>query len=64
MSHYRCAHITGVTYFFTAVTYRRRAILSDDSLRAALRDALTTVRTSHPFVIHGGVLLPDHVHCL
>ena len=43
--------------FFTGVTYRRRT-----PLRAALRDALTTVRTPHPFAIHGGVLLPNHLH--
>lgn len=64
MSYYRCILRCRCHLFFTAVTYHRRAILSDDNLRAALRDALTTVRTSHPFVIHGGVLLPNHLHRL
>ena len=50
MSYYRRADTAGATYFFTVVTYRRQAILCDERVRQALRDAW--------------VLLPDHVHCL
>jgi hypothetical protein len=45
MSRYRRADIPGVTCFFTVVTYRRRPILCDDSLRAALCDAVKTVQS-------------------
>ena len=64
MSRYRRASGTGMTYFFTVVTYRRQPILCDDAIRAALRDAIKTVRATRPFVIDAWVLLPDHLHCL
>jgi hypothetical protein len=49
MSRYRRADIPGATYFFTVATYRRRPILCDDSVRAALRDAVKTVQARHPY---------------
>jgi len=64
MSLYRRADIPGATYFFTVVTYRRRPILCDASVRAALRDAIKTVQSRHPFTIDAWVLLPDHLHCV
>jgi putative transposase len=63
MSRYRRA-FGGSCYFFTVVTYRRRAILCDDAVRLALRDAINTVRASRPFFIDAWVLLPDHLHCV
>ena len=44
MSRYRRADIPGGTYFFTVATYRRRPILCDEQVWAALRDAVKTVR--------------------
>ncbi len=64
MSCYRRADIPGATYFFTVVTYRRRPILCDAPVRAALRDAIKTVQSRHPFTINAWVLLPDHLHCV
>ena len=64
MSRYRRVIIPGATYFFTVVSYRRRPILCDASVRAALRDALHTVHARHPFTIDAWVLLPDHLHCI
>ncbi|TXT26032.1 MAG: putative transposase [Gallionellaceae bacterium] len=29
-----------------------------------LREAVASVRRRHPFVIHGWVVLPDHLHCV
>ncbi len=29
-----------------------------------LKDAIKTVKTNHPFNIHGWVVLPEHMHCL
>jgi putative transposase len=64
MSRYRRATVPGATYFFTVVAYRRRPILCDDPVRAALRAAIAKVRDRHPFTIDAWVLLPDHLHCL
>src|SRR4051794_36697818 len=63
MSRYRRS-LTGRTYFFTVVSHRRQPILCDAPIRLALRQAVVTVRTAHPFSIDGFVLLPDHLHCI
>lgn len=61
MSRFRRAD-SGTTFFFTLVSYRRRPILCDTLIRAALRDAIVAVRAARPFAIDGWVLLPDHMH--
>ncbi|MGI4719803.1 MAG: REP-associated tyrosine transposase [Janthinobacterium lividum] len=63
MPHYRRA-LTGTTYFFTLVTHRRRPILCDDDIRAALRRAIEQVRSRLPFDTDAIVLMPDHLHCI
>jgi REP element-mobilizing transposase RayT len=57
---YRRADILGATYIFTVVTYRR-PVLCDALVRAALRDAVKTIQSRHPFTVDAWVLLPDHV---
>ncbi len=42
----------------------RRAILCDEPVRTALRDAIKIVRSRHPFIIDAWVLLPDHLHAI
>jgi len=64
MPDYRRAKTPGATYFFTLVSYQRRPMLCHDSVRVALRDAITVVRREHPFTIEAWVLLPDHLHCI
>jgi len=64
MSRYRRADIPGATYFFTVLTYRRRLILCDAPVRAALRDAVKKVQSRHPFTIDAWVSLPDHLHTI
>lgn len=64
MSHYRRANTPGATYFFTVVTYRRRAILCDEDVRTALRQAILKIRGQYPFQIDAWVLLPDHLHTI
>lgn len=64
MSKYRRANIQGATYFFTVVTERRQAILTNEDVRVALRAAIIKVRESYPFTIEAWVLLPDHLHCI
>ena len=61
---YRRSKTSGATYFFTVVTYRRREILCEPDNVALLREAFTTVKQRHPFLIDAAVLLPDHLHCL
>jgi len=64
MPEYRRIKIKGGTYFFTVVTYARRAILTDEPLRGALRQGIQTVRQAMPFIIEAWVLLPDHLHAI
>ncbi|MFC4932579.1 REP-associated tyrosine transposase [Massilia sp. GCM10023247] len=63
MPRYR-RQFTGSTYFFTAVSYRRRPIFCLPILRAALHQAVHSVRLTRPFVVDAWVLLPDHMHCI
>ena len=56
--------IAGGTYFFTVNSFRRRPILTTDSLRDALRAAIQKTRLIHPFEVDAWVLLPDHLHCI
>jgi putative transposase len=64
MPNYRRAYHPGGTYFFTVNLLQRRGnrLLTEniDSLRAAVR----RVQETHPFDIHGWVVLPDHLHCV
>ena len=64
MSNYRRAWHPGGTYFFTINLLQR----TDNDLLtrniSLLRDAVLHVRRTHPFVIHGWVVLPEHMHCV
>jgi len=64
MPDYRRARVKGGTFFFTVVSYRRRPILCDKGIRAAIRQAVYVVRNERPFDIDAWVLLPDHLHCV
>lgn len=64
MPNYRRLTLAGGTYFFTQVTYQRRAWLCNDIARETLRTAINQVRKTYPFSIDAFVLLPDHFHCL
>ena len=64
MPDYRRAWHPGGTYFFTVSLLQRRG---NDLLTRhidLLRDTVRMVRERHPFVIHGWVVLPDHMHCV
>ena len=64
MPDYRRAWHPGGTYFFTVNLLQR--IDNDLLIRhvGLLRDVVRSVRQCHPFVIHGWVVLPDHLHCV
>jgi putative transposase len=56
MSHYRRAKRTGTSYCFTVVSYRRRNILCNTNIRAALHKAIAKVRDKSSFSIDAWVL--------
>mgnify|MGYP001817373393 FL=1 len=64
MSDYRRWFVAGGTFYFTVVTYARQPILTSESGRKFLHDAIVSVRKRHPFFLVATVLLPDHWHLL
>lgn len=64
MSAYRRLFREGGTYFFTIVTERRAPIFDDVSNVERLRAAIARCRTSLPFDIVAGAVLPDHLHVI
>jgi putative transposase len=64
MTDYRRADNEGGCYFFTVVTYERRALLTEPLARRCLREAWKETRQRSPFEVVAVCLLPDHVHCV
>jgi len=64
MANYRRAKLSGGTFFFTVVTYRRRLIFNHPESRQILHDVVQEVRQRRPFTIDAWVLLPEHLHCV
>ena len=64
MPDYRRVWHPGGTYFFTVNLLQRQG--NDLLVRHIdlLREVVTKVRQRHPFVIHGWVVLPEHLHCI
>ncbi len=64
MPDYRRAWHPGGTYFFTVNLLQRHG--NDLLVRHVdvLREVVRSVRLRHPFVMHGWVVLPDHIHCV
>ena len=52
------------SYFFTVVALGRQPILCRPDVRAALRDAIQSVQSQHPFTVDAWVLMPDHLHTI
>jgi len=64
MSNYRRAWRKGGTYFFTVNCLQRH---NNDLLVRhieVLREVVKNVRIRHPFIIHGWVVLLEHLHCI
>ena len=64
MRHYIRQREAGASYFFTVVTYKRRPILTQGANIDRLRRAIRIVKQTHPFIIDGIVILPDHIHTI
>lgn len=64
MPEYTRVKVKGGTYFFTVVAFGRQPILTNDQVRAALREGIQEVQQSMPFTIEAWVLLPDHLHTI
>ena len=63
MSHYRRAWQPGGTWFFTVNLADCHHPLLTRHI-ATLRQAVKQVQHRHPFIIHGWVVLPEHLHCV
>jgi putative transposase len=63
MVRYRRNFLAGATYFFTVTLFDRRSTALTDRIDA-LRAAVRTTRSTHPFVIDAAVILPDHLHVI
>ncbi len=64
MPNYRRAHVSGGSYFFTVVTYKRANILLSELARATLRTVIKECQERAPFQVDAFVLLPDHLHTI
>ena len=64
MPDYRRAWHPGGTYFFTVNLLQRHGNDLLTQYVGVLREVVRSVRKRHPFLIHGGVVLPDHLHCV
>jgi len=64
MPNYHRACTPGGTYFITVNLWRRKnsALLLNHI--DVLREAIRWTRNRYPFLIHGWVVLPDHMHCI
>ena len=51
MSRYRRSNVTGATYFFTVMAYKRNPILTHEAVRVAMREAIELVGEKRPFTI-------------
>ena len=64
LMEYRRAWYKGGTYFFTVNCLQRKdnqCLVGNISL---LREVIAKVKQTHPFKIHGWVVLPEHMHCV
>jgi putative transposase len=64
MPDYRRAWHPGGAYFFTVNLLQ---LQGNDLLTRhidLLREVVKKVRQRHPFIIHGWVVLPEHLHCV
>jgi putative transposase len=64
MPEYRRARVHGATVFLTLVTYRRRPILTEKRVLAALRASLRDVQARRAFEMLAWVVLTDHLHVI
>ncbi len=64
MPDYRRVWHPGGAYFFTVNLLQRQG--NDLLVRQidTLRNIVRSVQMRHPFVIHGWVVLPEHLHCV
>ena len=63
MPNYRRNFLPGGTFFFTVNLLERDRDLLVRHIDV-LREAVRTVRATHPFEIVAWVVLPEHQHCI
>jgi putative transposase len=64
MPDYLRAWLPGGTFFFTVNLLQRQGNELLTRHIEVLRRVVRDVKRRHPFVIHGWVVLPEHLHCV
>jgi len=64
MPQYHRAWISGGTFFFTVVTYKRFPIFANEAAIELLHSCFQSVKIKLPYDIDALVILPDHLHCI
>ena len=64
MPDYRREWCQGGTYFFTVNFLQRQNNNLLTKHIDLLREVVFSVKQRHPFLIHGWVVLPDHLYCV
>ena len=54
----------GARYFLTLTTHARATGLNSDSVAAELKRQITSLEADQSWIVHGAVIMPDHVHLL
>ncbi len=64
MPEYNRYYRQGGTYFFTAVSYRRRCIFNNERAISLLWNCFKTTIKLYRFSVNAVVILPDHIHTI
>ena len=64
MPNYARSFLPGGTFFFTVVTNYREPLFASPHARAILDVSMRSVFAERPVQRIGGILLPDHLHCV
>ncbi len=62
MSNYHRIYISGGTYFFTIVNYKRTSIFNHPENIKLLKEAFNYVNKNHLFHIDAYIVLPEHLN--
>jgi len=64
MPEYHRASVSGGTFFFTVVTYRRYPFFAKETAITLLQKCFQTIASEYSYTMDAIVILPDHLHCI
>ena len=64
MPEYHRALVSGGTFFFTVVTYKRYPVFAEEPVITLLHKCFQIVASEYPYTMDAIVILPDHLHCI